>query len=84
MNKCPIARCLNPVSGPMRICAACYRYVPIPQREALGHYAKSHKGGPAHQGAFIRAVRTIEAARAANGKSAVPPVRQVTTPYRDD
>jgi len=82
---CPVTSCPNPVAGPLRICARCWRFVPIPQAKALNSYARTHKGGPAHQGAFLRAVKTIEATiEARKVPQPVRPERVVSTPYRDD
>lgn len=83
--KCPIDQCTNPVAGPLRICARCYAYVPVPQRHALNSYARTHKGRPAHQGAFLRAVKTVDALlESRKVPQPVRPERVVSTPYRDD
>ena len=80
---CPIPNCPFPVAGPLRICSTHYRLVPRPQQDALNHYARSHKGGPAHKGAFARAVESVVKTIAAR-----TPQPRVTTPaalpYRDD
>jgi hypothetical protein len=83
--KCPIVHCIFDVAGPLRICKACYALVPIPQREALCHYAKTRKGGPAHVGAFKRACATVlRVIEARNVPQPGRPERAVMTPYRDD
>lgn len=83
-HRCPIANCPFPVKGPLTICKEHYRLIPRPQQDALNHYARTRKGGPAHEASFDRAVETITkllAARATNREAAQKPA---ALPYRDD
>ena len=82
---CPIPTCRSDVGGPLRMCAGHFKLVPYPIRDALNHYAKKYKGGPAHRASFARAVESVTkilASRSLTGNEAV--VRLVTLPYRDD
>jgi len=82
---CPIPNCPFPVAGPLRICKAHYRNVPRPQQDALNHYAKHHKGGPAHRAAFARAVESVTKLIEARRSAVVAdPERSVSLPYKDD
>ena len=81
---CPIASCQVPCGGPLRICKVHYRLVPRPQQDALNHYARHHKGGPAHHAAFERAVESVETLLAKRRTEPVTSTRPITTPYRDD
>lgn len=84
-HQCPIARCPFPVGGPLRICREHYRLVPRPQQDALAHYARTRKGGPAHIASFERAVESVEKTIAARTpKPADRPTKPAYTPYRDD
>ncbi len=56
---CPIPRCVLDVAGPLRLCSNHFKLVPRPQQDALAHYARAHKGGPAHRAAFERAVESV-------------------------
>lgn len=82
---CPIPRCPFPVDGPLRLCKSHYSLVPLTQREALSHYARTRKGGPSHKGAYERAVesvmKTIQARTPKTHDTAHP---AQTLPYRDD
>lgn len=82
---CPIPKCPFPVAGPLRICKAHYRLVPRPQADALNHYARSHKGGPAHRASFDRSVESVmKTIQARTPEPVESPVRERTLPYRDD
>jgi hypothetical protein len=82
---CPIERCVFEVPGPLRICKNHFRLVPRPQQDALAHYAKAHKGGPAHKASFARAVESIEKTLAFHQTLAPEPiVNPASMPYRDD
>ena len=86
-HHCPIEHCPFQVAGPLRICSTHYRLVPRPQQDALNHYARSYKGGPAHRASFERAVESITKTLQARAKPVVQhaePVREVSLPYRDD
>lgn len=84
-NHCPIPNCPFPVAGPLRICSTHYRLVPRPQQDALNHYARSRKGGPAHRASFERAVESITKTLQARAiVQPEQPVRVVSVPYRDD
>jgi hypothetical protein len=80
---CPIDQCVSQVEGPLRVCRAHYTMIPKPQQEALAHYARSHKGGPAHRASFERAVESIEKTIAFH-KTLVPEKKPAPLPYRDD
>ena len=80
---CPINQCVFPVDGPLRLCRNHYRLVPRPQQDALAHYAKAHKGGPAHKASFARAVESVLKTLAFHEKL-VPSAQPAALPYRDD
>lgn len=76
---CPVTGCVNTVPREeLCMCKPHYKLVPRPQQDALNHYARSHKGGPAHRGSFKRAVETVNAFIGARAP------QQASTPYRDD
>jgi hypothetical protein len=51
----------------------------------LNHYAKHHKGGPAHRAAFARAVESVTKLIEARRSAVVAdPERSVSLPYKDD
>lgn len=83
---CPIPNCPFSVAGPLRICKAHYRNVPRPQQDALNHYARHHKGGPAHVASFKRAVESVtkllEARQVREHEMVMD--RLTSLPYRDD
>jgi hypothetical protein len=82
---CPINHCAFVVAGPLRICKAHFRLVPRPQADALSHYARHHKGGPAHHAAFERAVESVTKLIEARRSAVVAdPERPVSLPYKDD
>lgn len=71
------------VPSPLRICSNHFRLVPRTQQDALAHYARHYKGGPAHQAAFDRAVESINKV-IAWGRATVAADKPVSLPYRDD
>ena len=81
--KCPINNCVFDVPGQLRICSAHWKLVPRPQQDALAHYAKAHKGGPAHRASFERALESVRKTLACH-QTLVPAEKAAALPYRDD
>lgn len=80
---CPIPKCPFPVAGPLRLCSAHYKLVPRPQQDALAHYARHHKQGPAHRASFERAMESV--LKVLDGRATVSKPREpANLPYRDD
>lgn len=77
--KCPVANCVIDVAGPLRVCRGHYALIPRPQQDALNHYARTRKGGPAHEASFDRAVDSIEKMIESR-----KPIQRAALPYRDD
>jgi len=84
MALCPIAGCVCPVPGELRICPTHYKLVPRPQQDALAHYARWRKGGPAHVAAYERALESVNKVVAARATVMPVPNVPVALPYQDD
>ena len=81
--KCQIINCPFTVAGPLRICSTHCKLVPRPQQDALAHYARSHKGGPAHRASFERAMESVN--KILESRRTAPPTPVPSSlPYRDD
>jgi hypothetical protein len=79
---CPIPKCIFAVAGPLRVCRNHYRLIPRPQQDALAHYARVHKGGPAHKASFERAVES--ALKTLAFHETLVRQKPEALPYRDD